>query len=145
MGKISLHKRSGDIYAICGVVLLTASVFSSTFRRLGSNDLEVRAYIRDKVVSTLNIHVNKVYVFVAPEHFDQIPSFNPAYDVIKLDESDGQYLLGPITVEIKNQTIDVLSETSQKNYCSIMAPTSQPNWPLTCAPNRFRIVIEAKR
>ena len=170
MGGFSLTKKAGDTFAICALVILSTSVFVMTNKySVSSGSKIVNAYLRDEVIYQMAPKTNRTYVFYTEEHVNNFSDYNDyligkplniteVYDIankkfvsltnpkyVEVTSANAKLLLGPIVVNINNGYIDVLGERSQHNYCSIMKPTNQSNWPLTCAPNYFRVVIEVEK
>ncbi|NLI94465.1 MAG: hypothetical protein GX350_01465 [Erysipelotrichaceae bacterium] len=172
MAHISLKKRPGDTYAVLAMLLLITTTFVGLSKSsTGSGPKVVNAYIRDSVVYQMSPAVDRTYIFHTSEHLenineysnyllienDEVPQISEItsrgvykdynatnIEFINLDDKEGHLLQGPIVVSIEGGFVDVIAETSQHNYCSLMKATDQLNWPLTCAPNFFRVVIEVQ-
>lgn len=142
-----LNKKSGDIYALCGVLILTSAVFSYSTSNVNASDLRVHVYVRDDIVYEMPLSQDQVYIFYksADAGSSDVTEASTSDYLVELDDEYGRYLLGPITVEVKDRKIDVLKETSEHHYCALMPATGQANWSLTCAPNFFRVVIEGQK
>ncbi len=72
---------------------------------------------------------------IAPDYIISIDSVNRIYVV--------EGTLGPITIQVENNLVNVIDQTSPQNICELQRPTNSPLAPLTCLPNDLIIRIEA--
>ena len=170
MTGFSLKKRAGDTYVVCALAVLMTSVFAGT-NTLSSSGVNkvVNAYLREETIFQMKIDKDQTYVFYTYEHINNenkataypyikwnTNEFGAVIDInskkelslkkaelILVERKNAHLLQGPIVVQISGGFVDVIAEKSKHNYCSLMKPTNQTNWPLTCAPNYFRVLIEA--
>ena len=67
--------------------------------------------------------------------------------IISIDSTNRIYVvegtLGPVTIQVENNLVNVIDQTSPQNICQLQRPTNSPLAPLTCLPNDLIIRIEA--
>lgn len=121
MKRFSLKKVTGDVYAFCAALLLTASLFAWTnIYNTPKANLVVLVSIQGEVADRLPLDVNATKTY---------------YNEIFLSEDNS------ITIEIKDGKVRVSEETSPLKYCSIQGFVDKPGFPIVCAPNYFMVVI----
>lgn len=147
MGKFSLYKTKADIYFLSGLLIVGSLAFNLVQKaRTTSDNLVANVYITSAQVDQLSLKFDGKYLYYDEARPEQIVN----YRVEEQDEREyrplgapyGEKLLGPITVEVKDGKVAVIDETSDHHYCRIQGWTDTANWPITCAPNYFVIIIE---
>ena len=59
--------------------------------------------------------------------------------------SNKTLLLADLIIEIKEEHVQIIKETSPNNICSKQGAISRPNTPLTCAPNYVSVIIKTPK
>jgi hypothetical protein len=118
----SLNKKPQDVYALSVFLILTSLIIAFThLYNAPSGDLFVSVYMDTVLVDQHSLYVDQTIRYL-PEDYD--------------------HLLGPLSLEIKNESMRIVEETSPLNICSEQGSVRSPGLPLICAPNAFLAVIE---
>ncbi|MGI6713467.1 MAG: NusG domain II-containing protein [Bacilli bacterium] len=148
MAKFRLFKTPADTYLLSGLLILGSLSFHlvKKVRQPASGELVANVYVINQKVHTLSLKMPRLTVYYDAEKPESIEphrlDLEHQYDYVPLSAPYGEMLLGPITVEVKEGKVAVIEETSKHHYCRIQGATNTPNWPITCAPNYFVIIVE---
>ena len=118
----TLEKKPFDVYALSLFIVLTSLLLAFThLYNSPSGDLFVSVYMDTVLVDQHSLYVNQTVRYL-PEDYPN--------------------LLGPLSLDIRNETIQIVEETSPLNICSEQGSVRSAGLPLLCAPNAFLAVIE---
>jgi hypothetical protein len=118
----SLHKTPHDTYAFSALIILLSLLIAWTnLYNRPQGDLFVSVYIESSLVEQYSLYEEQQITYL-PEDYAS--------------------LQGPLTLEIADEGMRIIEETSPLNICSNQGWIRDPGLPLICAPNQFMAVIE---
>lgn len=102
------------------------------FPRSGGTDVEI--YYRNKLIATLPLDEDRTVTFCR-DNVDAAEGF--VCDYRGFSDFEGPL----VQLEIRERSIRISEETSNRHLCSTQGSISAANTPLICLPNSFQAVI----
>lgn len=106
-------KRDGFVAFL--LLVLTILLIVRLFTNVSSDSKQANVYYRGDMIATLDLNQDQIVVY------------------------EGK--LGPVTVEVKNQKVAVIEETSPQHLCSLQGFVNSVLTPIICLPNEMIIEI----
>jgi len=129
-------KKSDYILVIGLIIVSIGSIFLVRYLQQGSQIEDGIAVVVYQNQEVIRIELNTGnYQVINPDYVVDINEVDKIYTVVGT--------LGNVYIQIENNMVSVIDETSPQNICQIQGQTNSTLKPLTCLPNDLIVRIEA--
>lgn len=118
---VRIKKNKSDLFVILLSLILIVFITVKVMFGMDTDAKVVNVYYHDKVVYTMNLEIDEIYVMKKEKFRD---------------------LQGDLTVEIKNGKVRIAEEKSKHHICSLQGWEDRAGRPLVCLPNYVMVIIE---